>query len=373
MKRTTSRVKGESPLSLQATPASDPGEITVVASGLPYPRGFTWGPDGAMYVALAGDGNSPPPDPGQGSAPPRPDAPPSVVRIDGDRAVSVAHGLPSTQDPYGDVQGPVDVAFLGEQLYVLQDATMGIEAVGLDFPNGLYSVEHDGGVRLVSSVTVYVEENPAENIYHVLELGEPFAMVTGDNDFWVVDANQGLLLQILPDGTLNVIADLSLNHPVPTAITRAPDGGVYVGFLGAGPHLDGQSKVVKVTHDGHASDYWTGLTMVTGLAVTPDGTLYALDMATGNTPDPPNIYPNTGRLVRQTGPASLEEVITGLNYPISMGFGPDGGLYVSLPAIASDDAQGSIIRIDAIQSQPIAMPEGLLANAASTTIEGWTL
>jgi hypothetical protein len=342
-----------------ATPVSESGEITVVASGLAYPRGFTWGPDGLLYVALAGDGNTPQPPPGE-SAPPRPDAPPSVVRIEEDGTVTpVVHGLPSTKDPYGDVQGPVDVGFIDDQLYVLQDATGGIDAVGLAWPNGLYAAEPDGSVRLVSSQTVFIATDPAEHYYHIVQLGEPFAMVVDDDGFWVVDANQGLLLNIKPDGTTYVVADLSLNHPVPTAIAPDPYGGFYVGYLGPGPHLDGQQKVVRVTKDGEITDYLSGLAMVTGVATGFDGTLYALDMSTGNTDEPPNIYPNTGRVVRQTGPQSFEDVVTGLNYPISMKFGPDGGLYISLPAIAAEGELGSIIRIDAAAGETLRMPSSL--------------
>lgn len=352
-----------------ATPDGFGEEITVIADNLDHPRGFTWGPDGVLYVALAGDGLSAPAG-DQAEAPPRPDAPPSVVRIEDGHAVPVVHGLPSTQDPYGDVMGPADVGFLGDQLYILQDAAGGVSDVGLAFPNGLYATERESDVRMVSSVTVFVGAHPAENLYHVVPLGEPFAMVADDTGqgFWVLDANQGLVLRITPDGHLQVVADISLNHPVPTAIARTPDGGVYVGFLGAGPHLDGTSKAIKVMPDGTVSDYWTGLTMVTGLMTTPDGTLYALEMSTGNTAAPPNIYPNTGRIVRQTGPASLEEVVTGLNYPISMDLGPDGGIYVSLPAIAPEGEQGSIIRISPAGGEPIAMPPGF--PRATTTAEG---
>lgn len=342
-----------------ATPATETGEITVVATGLAHPRGFTWGPDGALYVALSGDGLSPKPEPGAQSAPPRPDAPPSVVRIVDGEAEPVAHGLPSTQDAYGDVQGPVDVGFVGDQLYILQDATGGVEAVGLAWPNGLYALEPDGDLRLVSSGTAYVTRNPAENIYHIVELGEPFAMVVDEEGFWIVDANQGLLLNVTPDGTSRVVADLSLNHPVPTAICHVPDGTFLVGFLGPGPHMDGEQKVVKVTRDGEVSDYLTGLAMITGLAMGYDGTLFAMDMSTGNTNEPPNIYPNTGRIVRQTGPSSFEDVVTGLDYPISMKFGPDGGLYVSLPAIAAEGQPGSIIRIDAAGGETLRMPSSL--------------
>ncbi len=361
----------EDVIDMQATPVTGDEAVTVVADGLDHPRGFTWGPDGALYVALAGDGLTTPAE-GAMETPPRPDAPPSVVRIENGEVTPVVHGLPSMQDPYGDVMGPVDVGFLGDQLFVLQDAAGEVEDVGLSFPNGLYALERESDVRMVSSVTTFVGVNPAENIYHVVSLGEPFAMVPDDEGtgFWVLDANQGLVLRITPDGHLRVIADISLDHPVPTAIAKTPDGGVYVGFLGAGPHLDGTSKVIKVLPDGTFYDYWTGVTMVTGLMTTPDGTLYALEMSTGNTAEPPNIYPNTGRIVRQTGPASLEPVVTGLNYPISMDLGPDGGVYVSLPAIATDGEMGSIIRISLAEGEAITMPPGFPHAYANTTREG---
>ena len=76
--------------------------------------------------------------------------------------------------------------------------------------------------------------------------------------------------------------------------------------------------------------------MVTGLAVSPAGDLYALEMSTGNSKEPPYVHPHTGRIVKQTGPDSLTEVVTGLDYPIAMATGPDGALYVSTPAFGAD-------------------------------------
>src|SRR5918993_1100673 len=45
-----------------ATPAASPaaGAPPVVASGLTNPRGMTWGADGTLYVALAGNGGTNP-------------------------------------------------------------------------------------------------------------------------------------------------------------------------------------------------------------------------------------------------------------------------------------------------------------------------
>lgn len=353
-----------------ATPETGLGEIIVAATGLENPRGFSWGPNGEFYVALAGSGgtqittstDASPED--QVLGPTLTGTSASVVQIIDGCGTPVVTGLPSTQDPFGDVQGPVDVAVLDGELYILQDATGGYEAVGPDFPNGLYARTPNGSVRLVADLSAYVAADPASNLYHVLELGEPFAMVPWNGRFLIIDANQGLLLQVETTGAVAVLADISEGHPVPTAIALSPDGGVYIGFLTPGPHLDGTAKVIKVEPDGTVSDYWTGLTMVTGLAVTLDGTLYATEMATGNQTTEPNIFPNTGRLVRQTGPASLDVVVSGMDFPISMGLGPDNGLYVSMPAIATDGELGGIVRIDPTLAGPVTMPAGLFANSA---------
>ena len=356
------------PVLALAQEAAPTDAITVVAGGLAFPRGFAWDANGVLHVALAGNGETgvepgsgQPPDDGDGAEPP---TAPAVVRIENGCGVPAVVGLPSTRDPYGDHQGPTDVAFLDGQLYVLQDAAGTLADVGPDFPNGLYAANAEGGVRLVADVTAYANANQPTNVYHLLPLGEPFAMVPGDDEVWAVDANRGELLRLGLDGAVERFADLSLNHPVQTAIALAPGGGFYVGFLGASPHADGTSKIVKVTADGAVSDVWTGLTMVSGVAVAPDGTLYALEMATGNSASAPFIFPSTGRIVRQTGPASQEEVVAGLDYPVSMAFGPDGGLYVALPAIAPDGTLGGILRVDPSLPDPLAMPPDILATSA---------
>ncbi len=104
--------------------------------------------------------------------------------------------------------------------------------------------------------------------------------------------------------------------------------------------------MVHVAPDGTVTDHWTGLTAVVALAVGPDDALYALEMVTGSIDEDPFILPDTGRLVRQTGPDTLEVVADGLNFPIGMDFGSDGALYLSLPALGAPAGGGMIARLD---------------------------
>jgi DNA-binding beta-propeller fold protein YncE len=122
--------------------------------------------------------------------------------------------------------------------------------------------------------------------------------------------------------------------------------------------MDGTSRVDHVAADGTVTTVWTGLTMVTGIAVAPDGTLYAAEMATGDpaSMEEPPFQPFTGRVVRQAGADSLEEVATGLLFPVNLRFGVDGGLYVALPSVGANNGEGVILRLDPATAGTIQMP-----------------
>ena len=100
--------------------------------------------------------------------------------------------------------------------------------------------------------------------------------------------------------------------------------------------------------------------MVTGIAVAPDGTLYATEMATGEpaSMEEPPFQPFTGRVVRQSGADGLEEVATGMLFPVNLRFGPDGGLNVALPAAGADNGEGVILRLDPATAGAVQMPAG---------------
>jgi len=185
------------------------------------------------------------------------------------------------------------------------------------------------------------------------------------NSFWVDNPNSGEILNVALDGTVTRVVDLSSPHRVPTGLVAAPQGGAYVGFLTPVPYPDGTSSVIHIAPDGTVTEVWTGLTAVTGVAVGPDGSLYASEMSTGNLEAPPFAVPGSGKIVHQTGANSSEEIATGLMFPIALHVGTDGALYVSLPAFGSDNGEGVVARLDvaaSVGATPVAMEEA--ANTA---------
>ena len=351
-----------------ATPAAamTADDLPIVAAGLTNPRGMTWGADGTLFVALAGTGGDTPGEPpielefmGGPTA--------SVVRIEADCPVAVADGLPSTRDVDGGVTGVADVAILGDQLYALVAAAGDLYG-NPGSTNGVYQVTADGATTLIADTSAWLAANPPEAAGWTAppegypNPGNPFAMVAdaASGLLWVVDALNGLVFTVTPDGTLTLAADLSQGHPVLTGIAVDPAGGVYVGNLTPAPYVNGSAKVVHVAADGTVTDAMTGLTTVTGVAVGPDGDLYAIEMSTGNTEEPPFMVPGSGRLVHQSGSDSFEAVVSGLMFPVGLKTAPDGALYLALPAFGADDGSGQILQVDLASgtASPVAKAMG---------------
>jgi len=351
---------------------SDAGAVSVVASGLTNPRGVIWDASGTLYVAQAGVG-------GENSA--TEDAPTeqaigpwhgglsaSVVRIDGECPMLLAGDLPSAGSAMGDFLGAEDLAILGDQLYASVDGG-GAAHGNADHPSGVYRILGNGTTELVADLSAWVRANPVAQVPPDFDPDAGgFSLVadTTTGTFWVVDPNSGQVLNVGLDGSISRIADLSEGHPVATGLALAPQGGVYVGFLTAVPFSEDASRVVHIAPDGTVTEVWTGLTAVTDVAVGPDGTLYAVEMSTNNLEEPPFLVPGSGRVIRQNGVDGSEEIATGLMFPISLAFGPDGGLYVSMPSVGADHGEGIVARIDTATG-PAKVEPGSLEEMAGTT------
>jgi hypothetical protein len=329
-----------------ATPPAATSSLAVVASGLTNPRGFTWGPDGTMYMALAGWGGDTRIPAVEGFTA-NIGLSSSVVTIVDGCTTPVVQGLVSALwEEAGWVWGAMDVAFLGSDLYVLISGA-GPSWVSPSSFSGVYKINGDGTMTMVADLTNWLPQNlPASIPPDYGSDGSLFDLEATADALYLSEAVGGLVIKVTPAGEISTVADLSQEHPVPTGLAIAEDGSIYVGYENAIPYPNGGSKVSKIAPDGTVSDAWTGLTRVADVAMGPDGVLYAAELSTNNTDTEPYVHPGTGRIVKQSGPDSLEVVADGLDFPVYLDFGPDGALYVDGPANGANNGEGWLGRIE---------------------------
>ena len=335
----------------EASPDATASGITTIASGLSNPRGFGWSPDGVLTLALAGTGGEThvadfpgfTVDIGLSS---------SIATVAEGCTTTVVKGLVSTLwEEAGWIWGAMDVAFLGDEAYALLSGAGPSNFSPSSF-SGVFKLNADGTMTLVADLTTWLPQHPPAFVPPDYGSdGSLFDLEAAGDALLLSEAVGGQLLRVTPAGDIATVADLSEGHLVPTGIAVDAEGNAYVGFETAAPYGDGNSKVVKVTPDGTVSDAWTGLTVVTDVAFGPDGALYAAEMATGFTEGVADMPPDSGRIVRQTGPDTLEPVVSDLPYPVHIGFDADGQLVIAAPAFGPDAGvgQGVLVSVDPTQ------------------------
>jgi hypothetical protein len=277
----------------------------------------------------------------------------SVVTVTDGCTTPVVQGLPSMLwEEAGWIWGAMDVAFLGDDLYALLSGA-GPTFLSPSSSSGVYRINDDGTMTLVADITKWLPDHPPSSIPPDYNSdGSLFDLEPAGNALLISEAVGGQLLRVRPRGRIRTVADLSEGHPVPTGIAVDEDGNAFVGFETTPPYPEGGSKVVRVRRNGNVADAWTGLTAVTGVALSPDGQLYAAEMATGTPAADGGLPPNSGRIVRQTGRDTLEEVVTDLPYPVHIDFDSDGQLVIAAPAFGPDAGvgQGVLFSVDPSQA-----------------------
>jgi len=322
--------------------------VTTIASGLNGPRGLKFGPDGALYVGEAGTGGPNTPCvvvPVVGPYHGGPTATVSRIAPNGERTV-VLTGLPSAMSslPSGDTHGASDVAFLGDDLYVL-DAGGGCTHANPDFPAGIVRANlRKGTFDYVIDLGQFLRDHPPANpnLADFEPEGTFFSMIVHDGHFYAVEPNHGQIIRVNPGGHADVFIDLSgtEGHVVPTAIAFY-DGYFYVGTLDVFPITPGTARIYKISEAGEIVSVIRGLTTVTGLTFDTSGRMYALELSAA--PGYPS--PGAGKLVRVNGSNQLEDIVTGLVVPTDLTTGPDGALYFSNFG-AAPAGLGQILRVE---------------------------
>mgnify|MGYP001828878776 FL=1 len=284
---------------------------TVVTEGLDAPRGIEFGPDGTLYVAVAGSGGD------ECFEAPGPEGPEPVsicvgatgsvttVDVATGEATEVVPGLPSTHIEVEGVLGPPDVAVAEDgSVYVLTadgNVPDAAERAEGDIGGIVWMAGEDGTPEQVADLVAFeASENPDGGL---LDSNPNGVAVTPDGNLLVADAGANALLMITPDGTTSTVAvfadtmealpaelappegDVSAGdeipvQQVPTSVTIGPDGAAYVTFLRGGPFIPGTAWVARVAEGEEPTAYVEGLTMAIGADFASDGTLYVLEMFT---------------------------------------------------------------------------------------------
>lgn len=350
-----------STVAMQATPTESTAGITLAASGLTLPRGVAWAADGTLFVAQAGLIHQDPATPSTLHQPIG-DLHGNVVRIDAGCPVTYQDVLPSAEGTGGVDLGPASLAFVDGQLYVLDEGGGAAHGNPLT-PDGIYMIDGGGSARVVADIGAWVRANPvAEPPDDHDPDGDLTAMVASNGNLMVVESGNGQILRVTIQGEITRVADLSEDTWRPMGIAIGLDGRVYVGMASVTP-VKGGSKVIVINADGSVDDVWTGLTALVDVAVGPDGTLFALEAGIPDAGLPPAIAPDTGRVLRQIDPASAQDVAVEIDSPVSMAFGPDQGLYVSTPALATQASTGAVLRLDLQHGDVMTMSDTLLADS----------
>ncbi|HYC32888.1 MAG TPA: ScyD/ScyE family protein [Gemmatimonadales bacterium] len=306
----------------------------VFATGLKFPRGFTWGPDGALYVAEAGTGGPKTTTPEQCEQVAPPVGPYSngsnarISKIDHEgHRTTFAGGFPSAADQIDGTLGLADVAFIGDRLYALltgAGCSHGIRR----FPNGIARVESNGEWSIVANLSAYTRAHPVANPGPDFEPdGSYFSMLALNDRLFAVDANHGEVVRINPaTGRICRVVDVSASqgHIVPTALADR-NGVIFLGNLGTFPIDPHSEKILRVGRDGALSVEARFFTTVLGLDFDAEGRMYVLESSkAAGFP-----APDEGRVVRLNRDGTRDIIVNKLDFPTSMRFGPDGRLYIS--------------------------------------------
>ncbi len=206
----------------------------------------------------------------------------------------------------GEALGPSDIAFTGRQKFVLSIGLGGSDEFRDDFGRDgaqlatLVSgkLKH-GGWSLFADVLAYeAAANPDGTDID----SNPVGLVRQGDGYLVADAGGNAIVRASHKSTFTTIAVLppgsALAPPflglpptqiaadaVPTSVVQGPDGAYYVSQLTGFPFEKGAANIWRVVPGEDPTVYASGLTNLTDLVFAPDGSLYAVEIATDGLAD----------------------------------------------------------------------------------------
>jgi hypothetical protein len=353
-------------LALAGTGVASAQGLDVVTDGLSSPRGLTWGPGGALYVAEAGSG-------GDGACITGPDggtnclgATGQITRVNvakGRQKVVVA-GLPSLaeQGTGANAVGPQDISFQGSTAYF----TVGLGAdpnvrgkLGPDGPKlaWLYRMRQGRAAKPFVDLGAFEAANNPDKADPTTAIdSNPFSVdASVPGRLLVTDAGGNDLLQVGAKGKVEVLTVFPSKpatfppgstavvpyQAVPTGVVRGPRGDAFLGQLTGFPFPAGAANVYRQRGKGAPNVFRKGFTTVIDVAFGRHKDLYVLQLTTNGLAAPD---PGAGRLWHITAKGRRTELAQGeLTTPSGLAVAPNGDAYVSDQGLSPAD--GRIVRI----------------------------
>ncbi|CAN5496123.1 hypothetical protein BH23CHL2_BH23CHL2_06400 [soil metagenome] len=320
--------------------------IEIYASGLINPKGMAFTPDGTLYIAESGapgDVMVPLPAAFGGEGPIGRGGRVSSVPPNGERQDFVTD-LPNI-GLYGGIEmiGAGSVAVLDGELYEVAAGHMTISPL-------LSRVTPEGELETISDVGAFNDANPPPpSNGDAVPMGNPYDLIALDGKLYITDGNYNRIIEATLDGELSVLAQWE-NSPVTVggAAGPGPEGApaLYVAQFGPAPYLPGTGRIDRVTPEGEITEgVVSDLTTPIDVAFAPDGTMYVLQYAAEFSAEELRYIPFGGEVQRVNADGTTSSVVTGLVFPTSLAFGPDGALYVTNYGNEGNEGQGQVLKV----------------------------
>src|SRR5436309_6815026 len=337
--------------------------ITEVVGGLHSPRGLAIGPGGHLFVAQTGDDQHP----GSIIEILNPMvAEPGRRSLNGPRVQTLVSGLPNVGDPEeGEFLGVSGIAVFGSGANFGLYAIMAVDPQQTGDPafGNLLRVNRLRQVQTLVNVGSFDYDWTADHVFLYppdFPDANPYGVLVVPGHTYVADAGANTLNEVMPDGSIRVLAffpNTVMADATPTCACQGPDGFLYIGtlalvdslFLGPSANvyrLDPSQANLPEPWNTPMPDWASGLWPINGCTFGGDGNFYASQLFT----NPNWIYGEDpeGDVVKIpfNSPGTHTFLAGGaLSFTGGVAVGPNGAVYVADGTAFVPPGEGRIERL----------------------------